>query len=180
MTRFAGLLQSPLPDSNRRPPPSMPSNRQAVATHGNGFGLFLRFLRRAICDRLRPVATTGLHKGSSLSCLVRLRLADRVCDSLAAGAGGGADDALRSATGRNPRQRFRLVFAASAPIRSATDRHRLQPTGVHKGSIVCCPFWRRKRQCASSAPSPPFATTGLQRLHPLSVLATRPPKTTGL
>jgi hypothetical protein len=36
---------------------------------------------------------------------------------------------LQSATGRNPRQRFWLVFAGPAPIRFATDCHRLQPRG---------------------------------------------------
>jgi hypothetical protein len=62
-TALAGLLQSPLPDSNRRPPP---------------------------------------YHGTS------------------------------QATGRNPRQRFWLVLAASAPIRFAADCRRLQPRGSIK------------------------------------------------
>jgi len=61
--RFAGPLQSPLPDSNPRPPPY----------HG----------------------TT-------------------------------------QATGRKPRQRFSLVGAVFAPVRFATDCHRLQPRGSIK------------------------------------------------
>jgi hypothetical protein len=39
-----------------------------------------------------------------------------------------------SATGRNPRQRFWLVFGASAPIRFAAGCHRLQPRGSTKAS----------------------------------------------
>ena len=65
---FAGLLQSPLTDSNRRPPPYHRSNRQPDATHGNGFRLFPPVRAGAICDRLPPVAATGLHKGSIVSC----------------------------------------------------------------------------------------------------------------
>jgi hypothetical protein len=42
---FPGLLQSPLPDSNR-----MERLRQPVAAGGNGFGLFCRFLARGICE----------------------------------------------------------------------------------------------------------------------------------
>jgi hypothetical protein len=37
--------------------------------------------------------------------------------------------ALQTASGRNPRQQFWLVFAASAPIRFATGCHWLQPWG---------------------------------------------------
>jgi hypothetical protein len=48
----------------------MRSFPQPVATHGNGFGLFGRSSAGAICDRLPPVATTGLHKGSIHCCLV--------------------------------------------------------------------------------------------------------------
>src|SRR5919197_3988957 len=40
--------------------------------------------------------------------------------------------ALQTATGRNRRQRFWLVFAVSAAIRFATDCHRLQPRGSIK------------------------------------------------
>jgi hypothetical protein len=39
-----------------------------------------------------------------------------------------------AATSRNPRQRFWLVRAASAPIRFATDCHRLQPRGSIKAA----------------------------------------------
>jgi hypothetical protein len=39
-------------------------SRQRVATCGNGFGLIRGFWARVICERLPPVATTGLHKGS--------------------------------------------------------------------------------------------------------------------
>jgi hypothetical protein len=44
----------------------MRCSRQPVATDGNGFGLFSR--ADPICDRLPPVATTGLHKGSIFGC----------------------------------------------------------------------------------------------------------------
>jgi hypothetical protein len=44
--------------------------RQLVATGGNRFGRFEPFAARLICDRLPPVATTGLHKGSILRCPV--------------------------------------------------------------------------------------------------------------
>jgi hypothetical protein len=47
-------LESPLPDSNRRPLLSIKVPRQLVATRGNGFGLFLRFLDS---DHLPRVAT---------------------------------------------------------------------------------------------------------------------------
>ena len=40
--------------------------------------------------------------------------------------------ALQTATDRNPRQRFSLVLAASAPTRFATDCHGLQPRGSIK------------------------------------------------
>jgi hypothetical protein len=40
----------------------MRSLRQLGATHGNGFRLISRFSRWTICERLPPVATTGLHK----------------------------------------------------------------------------------------------------------------------
>jgi hypothetical protein len=42
----------------------MRSNRQSDATHGKGFRLFPPVRAGAICDRLLPVAATGLHKGS--------------------------------------------------------------------------------------------------------------------
>lgn len=38
---------------------------------------------------------------------------------------------------------FWLVLAASAPIRFATDCHGLQPTGLHRGFILCWPIWLR-------------------------------------
>jgi hypothetical protein len=44
-----------------------------LTTHGNGFDYLSRFRRRAICRRLPPVATAGLHKGSILRCLLWLR-----------------------------------------------------------------------------------------------------------
>src|SRR5215216_7836420 len=46
----------------------MRSFRQPVATHGNGSACLSRSSAGAICARLPPVATTGLHKGSILSC----------------------------------------------------------------------------------------------------------------
>jgi hypothetical protein len=46
--------------------------RQPVATRGNGFRLFLRFLRPIqFATGCQPVATTGLHKGSILRCQTR-------------------------------------------------------------------------------------------------------------
>ena len=45
--RFAGLLQSPLTDSNRRPLLTMHSFRQTVATGGNGFGFVRPRSRRS-------------------------------------------------------------------------------------------------------------------------------------
>jgi hypothetical protein len=39
------------------------SFRQPVATSRNGFGLLRGFRADPICDRVPPVATTGLHKG---------------------------------------------------------------------------------------------------------------------
>jgi hypothetical protein len=38
----------------------MRSDRQSVATHGNGFGLFEPFSGNPICHRLPPVATALL------------------------------------------------------------------------------------------------------------------------
>ena len=49
---------------------TMRSNRQPDATHGNGFRLFPPVRAGAICDRLPPVAATGLHKGSIVRCLI--------------------------------------------------------------------------------------------------------------
>jgi hypothetical protein len=62
--RSAGTLQSPLTDSNRRPPPTMRPERQPVATHGNGFPYLSRFFGFSICHRLPPVAPALLHKCS--------------------------------------------------------------------------------------------------------------------
>jgi hypothetical protein len=42
----------------------MRSKPQPFATHGNVSACVRAFLDDAICDRLPPVATTGLHKGS--------------------------------------------------------------------------------------------------------------------
>jgi hypothetical protein len=73
--RCAGLLQSPLTDSNRRPPPYhailLASGSQPAATV---FACSRGFAAEAICDRLPPVATTGLHKGSILCCPYWLRV----------------------------------------------------------------------------------------------------------
>jgi hypothetical protein len=44
--------------------------------------------------------------------------------------------ALLPASGGNRRQRFWLVSEVFAPIRFATDCHRLPPRGLHKGSIL--------------------------------------------
>jgi hypothetical protein len=44
----------------------MRSLRQAVAAHGNSFGLSCCSRADPICDRLPPMATRGLHKGTSL------------------------------------------------------------------------------------------------------------------
>jgi len=51
---------SPLTDSNRRPPPYHERRMQPVATHGNGSGLFLRFLR----TRSLPLIATGCNHGA--------------------------------------------------------------------------------------------------------------------
>ena len=65
-----------LAEQARRPPPflgctlTMERLRQPVATHSNGFRLFEGLRGRSICRRLRTVATTGLHKGSILRCLL--------------------------------------------------------------------------------------------------------------
>ena len=56
------LLQSPLTDSNRRPLLTMGSNRQLVATRGNGFGLFWRLISRS---HLPPIATGCNHGAPS-------------------------------------------------------------------------------------------------------------------
>jgi hypothetical protein len=53
--------ESPLPDSNRRPPPYHSARRQTVATAGNALAeCGVRQVRRL--DRLPPFATAGLHK----------------------------------------------------------------------------------------------------------------------
>src|SRR5919201_443553 len=52
------------------------SFRQMVATRGNGFRLYSRFLRASDLQGLGPVATTGLHKGSIHCCLSWLRAAE--------------------------------------------------------------------------------------------------------
>jgi hypothetical protein len=65
---------------------------------------------------------------------------------------------LPSATGRNPRQRFWLVLAASAPIRFATDCHRLQP----RGSIKAPSDVASSSYCALKG-WPPVATAGLHK-----------------
>jgi hypothetical protein len=39
-----------------------------IANSGTVLACFRRFRVETICDRLPPVATTGLHKGSILSC----------------------------------------------------------------------------------------------------------------
>src|SRR5512133_3136472 len=45
--------------------------RQPVATGGDGFDCFRGYRVDSICDRLPPLATTGLHKGSIICSLVR-------------------------------------------------------------------------------------------------------------
>jgi hypothetical protein len=57
--------------SSRHDPLTMRSKRQPVATRGNAFRLFLRFLRPSDLRPLPPVATTGLDKGSILRCQTR-------------------------------------------------------------------------------------------------------------
>ena len=48
---------------------TMRSSRQLVATRRNGLACFRAFPAPNIYDRLPPVATTGLHKGSIFRCL---------------------------------------------------------------------------------------------------------------
>src|SRR5439155_23187311 len=52
---------------------SMRSDPQLVATDGKGLACFGGLTRLSICDRLPPVATTGLHKGSIVSGLLGLQ-----------------------------------------------------------------------------------------------------------
>jgi hypothetical protein len=62
--RFTGTLQSPLPDSNRRPPPY---HFGPAATGGNRWqneGLFERFLACKPSLRLRPVAPSFFQEFS--------------------------------------------------------------------------------------------------------------------
>jgi hypothetical protein len=62
---YAASFAEPSGDLNRRPsPPSFP--RQLVATHGNGFRVFLAFSGHAHCHPLPPVATARSHKRSIL------------------------------------------------------------------------------------------------------------------
>ncbi|SRR6266852_6164513 len=56
-----GLFESPLTDSNRRPPPYHGNGSQPTATV---LACFCGFRDFSICRRLPPFATTGLHKGS--------------------------------------------------------------------------------------------------------------------
>jgi hypothetical protein len=51
--------------------------RQPVATGRNGFGSILRFARLTDLPLMRPVATTGLHKGSILVACVNLSAPSR-------------------------------------------------------------------------------------------------------
>ena len=67
-SRCAGLSRSPLPDSNRRPPPYHDSGNRSQPT-ATVFACSSGLRGRAICHWLPPVATTGLHKGSILRCL---------------------------------------------------------------------------------------------------------------
>jgi hypothetical protein len=99
----AGLGQHPrrLPGANRSLVYGRPASRSGsgadrpslpCAAIGNRsqptatvFACLSRFRRRAVCDRLPPVATTGLHKGSILSRLFgqRRRLILRLAAALA-------------------------------------------------------------------------------------------------
>jgi hypothetical protein len=59
----ARLLPEEIPLSGQVDPLlTMRFNRQPVATHGNGLAYFGRSPARRTCHRLRPVATTGLHR----------------------------------------------------------------------------------------------------------------------
>ena len=60
-----GALQSPLTDSNRRPPPyhALRNDCRGVAT-GCGSACLSGFRGCSICHRLPPVAPAGLHKCS--------------------------------------------------------------------------------------------------------------------
>jgi transposase len=71
---FCGAFAEPS-DGLEPSTPSLPCApfRKRLATDGNGFGVIPPFFGAAICHRLPPVATTGLHKGSILCCLHWLR-----------------------------------------------------------------------------------------------------------
>src|SRR5439155_26415896 len=64
---------------------------------------------------------------------------------------------IQTATGRNRRQRFWLVLAASAPVRFATDCDRLQPRGSIKApsSVVWHDYKRISLYGRGDAPCPP-------------------------
>jgi hypothetical protein len=71
---FAGLLCKPS-DGLEPSTPSLPWNDLGNRSRPTAtvFACLGRFRRRAVCQRLPRVATAGLHKGSTLSCLCWLR-----------------------------------------------------------------------------------------------------------
>jgi len=61
--------------------------------------------------------------------------------------------ALRSASGRNPQQRFSLVLAAFVPTRFAVGCYRLQPRGSIKAPSIVVSFAYEGRDVADSGDS---------------------------
>src|SRR5438034_10867471 len=82
--------------------------RQLVAAGGDGLGLIEPFCGRATCDRLPPVATTVLHKGSTLRCQTRRQRLRRRRSS----------PHPRRVTGRSPNQRYGYLIpcASRTPV----------------------------------------------------------------
>jgi hypothetical protein len=72
--RFAGTLSKPS-DGLEPSTPSLPWNASGNRSQPTAtvFGCLSGFRRRHVCDRLPPVATAGLHKGSIVRCPCWLR-----------------------------------------------------------------------------------------------------------
>jgi hypothetical protein len=124
--RRAALLQSPLPDSNRRPPPYHAIQTAAAGSPGQQFGAssshFLAFGEPNVCHRLRPPLfhNCSIPIGPKTRALARATI------------GGGGDDPSvigrgPPATGGSPRTDARSRYLESDRFRASGLRSQAGP-----------------------------------------------------
>ena len=146
--RFAGTLQSPLTDSNRRPPPYHRKPWQPISPY------LSRFRRRPICHPLPPLATALLHKRSIR--VVGLGYAEGAMLSRPA-AVSLASRRLRKWGREGGTRRGRSERPCSASARSSSMRRR---------TLRCASAASRRTGSGTSAVDPPVLSASPARLAP--------------